>query len=187
MMSFLELFLDLFGSSSLVGCGNQQQLRMSKRYDVSCEILGRESGKPRPQLQAILKSMRCSVVELASSHVNDLFLHVFRCWPIRKSLGERSLAFELFEPFWSFLIFGFLFGSLQQILVSCCCAKNLRRPDGWKHGCRTVTHTSTCTQCCVSKFPLMFPLSLSLCFTLCLSLTHSVFLWYRTHRTIKKI
>ena len=86
-MSFLELFLDLFGSS-LVGCGNQHQLRMSKRYDVSCEILGRESGKPRPQLQAILKSMRCSVVELASSHVNDLFLHVFNF--LNVSLSEKT-------------------------------------------------------------------------------------------------
>ncbi|CAK9033708.1 unnamed protein product [Durusdinium trenchii] len=37
---------------------------MSKRYDVSCEILGRETGKPRPQLQAILKSMRRPIHEI---------------------------------------------------------------------------------------------------------------------------
>lgn len=51
------------------GADKHAQLRgscapMSKRYDVSCEILGRESGKPRPQLQAILKSMRRPIHEI---------------------------------------------------------------------------------------------------------------------------
>lgn len=179
MMSFLELFLDLFGSSSLVGCGNQQQLRMSKRYDVSCEILGRESGKPRPQLQAILKSMRCFVVELASSHVNDLFLHV-----LHVNLSEKAWengawllsCLSLFDLFWS-LDATVLLGSLQQISLpesrTCCSTKNLRRPDGWKHGCRTVTHTITCTRCCLQVPTHVSSLSVSLSASLWLSVFFS--------------
>ncbi|CAE7370890.1 unnamed protein product, partial [Symbiodinium sp. CCMP2456] len=37
---------------------------MSKRYDVSMGILGRETSKPRPALQAVLRSMRRPIHEI---------------------------------------------------------------------------------------------------------------------------
>ncbi|CAJ1369034.1 unnamed protein product, partial [Effrenium voratum] len=44
--------------------GPRNVMPMSRRYDVSAEILSREVGKPRPGLQAVLRSMRRPIHEV---------------------------------------------------------------------------------------------------------------------------